>query len=282
MTIGTSSRLRLLATAACVLLLHARASADALWLGNDHLNTTILQTSTTGTVLQTVTVGNNTGLAIDPVANELFLSARTGGIQVRDLTTLAIQGTIPSPGSATNYEDLAWDGTSLYRADFFGAQVFRIDRTTGAETLFVSGFSGPVGVAYDSSDNTFWITSFILTQLRHYDASGMQLGSSIPLSLSGRAGGLGYDPTDDTLWLGSDERVFHITKGGGILGFFDTPEFGAAPGSRFVDGLEFERQQIQAVPEPASLVLLSLGVGGLLISMRLWRKRAHVAAPLQA
>lgn len=240
-----------------VLNVGAPASAAMLWLANDHLNTTILQTTTTGTVLQSIAAGNITGIAIDPVANELFLSSRTSAIGVRDLTTLAVTGSIPSGGSDANYEDLAWDGTSLYRGGFNSDRVYKIDRSTGAESIFVSDFNGVVGAAFDSSDNTLWVTSFQLGELRHYDSMGIQLGSAISLSGvlgSNRAGGLAYDPTDDTLWLGGDERVHHISKTGTSLGFFNTPEFGAAAGQRFVDGLEWQ------VPEPSSAVLYCLSL----------------------
>jgi hypothetical protein len=65
---------------------------------------------------------------------------------------------------------------------------------------------------------------------------------------------LGFDPRDNTLFIGTQGRVYHYdTIGTGTdLGFFDLPDR-----TQFVNGLEFDPAAATAVPEPTSLVLLS-------------------------
>src|SRR5262249_848638 len=49
-------------------------------------------------------------------------------------------------------------------------------------------------------------------------------------------GGLAFDPTDNSLYVGTFNKVFHYTTTGALLGSFTIP----GGDGRFVDGLEFE------------------------------------------
>jgi hypothetical protein len=112
----------------------------------------------------------------------------------------------------------------------------------------------------------FWVTDFFAATVSHYDALGTLLSSFASPSVNG--GGLAYDTTDGTLWIGDFGQVFHFTTTGVNLGSF------AAPTPDLVDGLEF--QGASAVPKPASLTLCGFGLVGLLGYA--WRRRHRAMA----
>lgn len=231
----------------------ARAIPDTLWLGNDRATSLdVLNVSKTGTVLRQFNAGSVTGVAVDPVANDLYLSDTSATIRQYDLATLGLETSITqSPGPSFG-EDMALAGSFLYRGDFSGDRVWEVDRSTGAATEFITGFDGVVGVAFDGTH--FWVSSFNSGIVRQYDATGTATGFEFTPSRpqGGSVAGLAFDPTDDTLWLGSNGRIYHYDLSGALLGSFGLPD------GRLVDGLDYE-----AVPEPSTALLLAAGLVGL-------------------
>ena len=122
----------------------------------------------------------------------------------------------------------------------------------------------PLGVTTDGAGG-FWVSGFGAAGqvLRHFNAS-FQADADIDTSdIVDGLGGLGFDPRDNTLFIGSLGKVFHYdTIGNGTdLGFFSLPDR-----NQFVDGLEFDAAATTAVPEPTSILLLgtvALAVAGI-------------------
>jgi hypothetical protein len=146
--------------------------------------------------------------------------------------------------------------------------IYRFDRDWSSPQLLPFNpliIGGTTGIAYDSSDDTFWV------------AIASPIGSAIPVvhitrggvQLSLFSGGIGsgnvalaYDRADDTLWLyvptpnASELRQFSTSDAPGFK-----PPLSTMPGIGFVAGMEFALQrQPLGIPEPASPVLLCSGL----------------------
>jgi hypothetical protein len=91
-------------------------------------------------------------------------------------------------------------------------------------------------------------------------------------------GGLAFDPTDGTLYIGTGDRVFHYTTTGTQLGSFDTPDL-ALDRVRFVDGLEFEANAVTpTIPEPSTITLVGLVLAAGVFALRRRRQCARDGA----
>ena len=145
-----------------------------------------------------------------------------------------------------------------FNLDWTDPQVFPL----GAAVI-----SGVTGIAYDSSDDTFWLasssTAGIVTVL-HVTRTGGFI-SAFPGG-QGPNVSLAYDRADDTLWvysgtlLASELRQYSTSDA-------PTAHFplSSQPGIGFVSGIEFQLQQSPAaVPEPATAGLLGTGLAVLL------------------
>jgi hypothetical protein len=279
--------------AALVLLLCGAASARAgpipnsLWIGADPFNssTGILNTDRLGNVLRSADpfgnggIGN--GIAVDVAGNLIYFSDE-GVQQKANLSTLAnIGGPIPQSPGGSLPEDMTFDSVNrvIYRTDYGLGLVNRIDPATNTvlSSFSVAGsrISGPVGIAYDGTG--LWVSGFNNNTIERFTLSGVDTGVGFALAANfigqgfSNAGGLGYDTTDNTLWIGTGNRVYHYDLAGNQLGFFATPEFNTGR-IRFVDGLEFEGPSSNPVPEPSGLVLLATVSVGLLGYVRRGRK----------
>jgi hypothetical protein len=222
----------------------AQPVPDTLWLGTDNTNTlNVINVSKTGTVLRNLGPREGTGLAIDPAAGILYVStSSTATIDKYNLSNLSSAGSITQSPNASFGEDMAFDGTSLYRCGVFENIVWKINPANGAATLFITTANGPIGIAFNGT--FFYVSEFNTGAVKQYTTAGVATGLQFtPGPLSGPVGGLGWDTVTNTLWLGSLSKVYNINPTtGAILSSFDTPQV------RFPDGLEYEAAAVVSTP----------------------------------
>ena len=247
----------LLAAASTV---HATSFPLSLWIGTDNGGSLVLNTDTSGNILRSVAV-ESVGFAID-VANDTiyFGTLGSGDITPRNLTTLTPGS--PITGPVAGQEDMTFDGSRIWRANLTNGTVDRINPANGVtEASFNPNFA-PLGVAWDGTG--LWVSEFIAGGLvQRFDPTGTPTGEVFNFAQGLLTGGLAWDTTDGTLWIGTYAEVFHYTTTGTQLGSFDV----TAQGGTFVDGLEFQG----AIPEPSTLTLVGLGL--VLAARRLPRRR---------
>ena len=232
--------------AVCVAPAFADITPGTLWIGNDgKASVGILNMTTTGTLLRSIANTTGIGLAIDESTNSLYVNAAGGG-GIYNLDTLATTGSFTLPHTS---EDITFAGGFIWSGDFSGNALDKVDPATG---LRVGGFSlgfTPLGLTEDGSGG-FWVSEFASgALLRHFDGSGNLLGTMDPTDITGFRGGLAYDSSDGTLFIGTFNNVYHYTTAGVDLGHFSTGD------SRFVDGLELSGGL--ATPEPKQVVVLA-------------------------
>ena len=246
-----------------------------LWVGNDtNASDPVLNVDRSGNTLRSGgSVGAN-GFAIDLSSNTIYygLGGFSGSsITPRDLGTLTT-GTSFSP-PAVFAEDMTFDGSRIWRADVLGSSVQKINPSTHlVESSFNPGF-GPVGIAWDGSG--LWVSQFLGPLVKRFDTSGNPTGQQFNVSgFADGAGGLAFDPTDGTLWIGdTNNKIHHFTTGGMELGSFTI----VGRNGSFIDGLEFEGEgpgggpPPSGVPEPTTLLLFGTTMAG--FGMARWRRR---------
>ena len=233
--------------AVCVAPAFADITPGTLWIGNDtNASLGILNMTTTGTLLRSIANTVGVGFAIDESTNSLYVNSAFTGGGIYNLDTLATTGSFTLPHSS---EDMTFAGGFIWSGDFFGHAIDQVDPATG---LRVGGFSvgfEPLGLTEDGSGG-FWVSEFASgAVLRHFDGSGNLLGTMDPTDITGIRGGLAYDPSDGTLFIGTSGAVYHYTTAGVDLGNFSIGD------GRFVDGLELSGGV--ATPEPKQVVVLA-------------------------
>lgn len=211
---------------------------NSLWIGTDNEcgNRKLMNVDRSGNVLREFTICDVTGIAIDPRAGTIYLghSGQYGDPQVitADLATLApIATNTPLIDPVYLQEDMAFDGTNLWRVGIVAGQLYQFSPADG-HTISTNtvGFRA-LGVAWDGK--TLWLSDNSSERVLTVAPDGTPTGQQF--SVPFRVGGLAFDTTDNTLWVGANGGVYHYTTNGVQLGSFQVP----FPGS-YVDGLEFQ------------------------------------------
>ncbi len=211
---------------------------NSLWIGNNGTSTfPILNTDRAGNELRRVDATEATGIAIDPVANRIYFGTGAGQITGRDLTNPALPLATLNP-PVTFASDMAFDGTYLWRTDSGNREVQKIDPNTGTVVFSFTPDVYVLGIAWDGSN--LWLSEYngFLGNERiiQYTPQGLPTGVAFPAPLGGaHVGGLAFDTSDNTLWIGSTDQVYHVDTTGTLLGSFSLPA-----SNRFIDGLEFQ------------------------------------------
>lgn len=227
------------------------ARANSLWLGTDNTNSRpVLNTTLAGVEIGRVNLTEATGIAIDLANNLIYFGTSAGQITGRNLNAPATTVSTINPATVFG-EDMAFDGTFLWRVDISAQLVLKINPSNGNIVFsFDPGFT-PLGLAWDGAN--LWVSQFTANGLvKQFTPLGAATGNQFITPLGGNtAGGLAFDTSNGTLWLGAFSTVYHLTTTGTLLGSFAVP----VPDGRFVDGLEFQGTRA-AIPEPASVFLL--------------------------
>ncbi len=171
----------------------------------------------------------------------------------------------PYPPVTGSFYDSASDGVNNFLVDL--RQVGTVWETNGSYAnpvrLFDIG-AGFLGITFDQIDNTLWISQFSGNAVRHYTLGGSLLGSFNVAGLSTLTS-LALDPADRTLWMGSqgtEGTFYQYSRAGALL---STQTYAALQSQNTLGG---EFRVTAAVPEPATLALLGLGLAGLGVSRR--------------
>ncbi len=222
----------------------AGAFDNTLWLGNNKgASLGVLNVNRAGKILRTIRDTEATGIAIDTKKNLIFFGGDVGQITARDLNSPALPIRTLNP-PVVNGRDMAFDGIFLWRTDTGNRTVQKINPITGAVVFkFLPAFY-VIGIAWDGQN--LWLSEYNgwkgNERIAQFTPKGVPTGVSFRTHLIDPinggfdlVGGLAFDSTDNTLWLGVRNRLVHYTTKGAVIG--SVPIAGTG---RFIDGLEFQ------------------------------------------
>ena len=155
------------------------------------------------------------------------------------------------------------DGAFNYSVAY-GGGVYRMERDwTAPVLLFTPVLTGALGITYDPSNNSLWVSEFSGTRVRNYALDGTELSTFDTGGITG-IGALALDYSDGTLWFGSQPNygTFYQYSRAGVQ--LQTQSYADMSSANMLGG-EFDLVGVAAVPEPGTLVLLAGGlalVGG--------------------
>lgn len=227
--------------------------ASTLWIGNDTTSPVERYTSS-GTFIDQWGITGATGTALDGIGfvYTVVPSGNDSVITKYDASGTAVAtihfttGTENGNGFPSWIEDMAYrSNTNTLWVSGFNGIIYNIDLSGNKLSEFDTGHTF-TGIA---TDGTYLYTTGGFDDdtvvKRNFDGT---IISTFSTGFSG-GGGIGYDASDSTLWVGYSGLVRHFDLSGTLLALFSTPTSGA-----FHDGLE--------VGEVGSLVTLAFPLPG--------------------
>ena len=151
------------------------------------------------------------------------------------------------------FDDGTTDGTYNYAWGHGTNTLEKFDSNWNhIERVFSLTGTARLGVTYDPTDDTFWLSSWGNYQVEHYNRSGTLLET---FATDRYTGALALDHTDNTLWLNvqATSTFKQYTKSGSLL---QTLNVSGLTGSIY--GGEFDFALSGAVPEPGTFILVML------------------------
>ncbi len=187
-----------------------------------------------------------------------------GSSYALDGTATGTVFTLPSP--IANAFDATTDGISNFLVDFTNQIVFRtnLDYTNPVALFSNLGGGSFLGITYDPTNNSLWLSQFGGTLVNDFSLTGSVLSSFTATTASGASlsslSSLALEYSTDTLWLGSQttEGTFYQYSKTGVL--LQTVTYANLTGQNTLGG-EFA---FGAIPEPSTYALFALGFTGLI------------------
>jgi hypothetical protein len=174
--------------------------------------------------------------------------------------------TPPLAGETSNrFYDGTSDGTQNYTVEYDSSPLGGEQKIIVTDAnwqnpalLFTIPGSAPkdsVGVAYDSTTNSLWISGFFTDVIANYMLDGTPL-SSFNTGITGMFA-LAFDPADGTLWFsqGGTNALYQFSTSGTLL---QSGIPSGLPNANFLSG---EFAVTSSVPVPAALPLFTSGLG---------------------
>jgi hypothetical protein len=170
------------------------------------------------------------------------------------------------PASVGNFYDGTTDGTRNFSVDFNTGNVYGMDRNWQGPSLLFTAIPNDLGITYDRTNNSLWLSKFGGGPITDYSLTGAVLSG-----FTGVGGGaLALDPADNTLWTVTQgsETFSQYTKTGTLL---QTKNYALPTGENILGGEFNIVTAASPVPEPSSVaafVFVALGISGLMFRAR--------------
>jgi hypothetical protein len=217
--------------------------------------------------------GNNEhAIAVDSTVRTVgYFQGAVGREYTLTGTTTGTTYTNPLPNSGIY--DGTTDGTFNYAVNYNDGVVYRFNSDwTTAVALFDAGTNTNfVGITYDSTNNSLWISGWGDTMVHNYTMDGTLLSSFSTGHITN--GALALDSADGTLWLRNFQTTGQFEQYSKTGTLLSTQDFALA--NTFGGEFAFTGGA-QAVPEPASLTMLGIGAFGTIGFA--WRRRKNKPA----
>jgi hypothetical protein len=230
----------------------------------------------TGTITTSALQGYDAGLAVTNTIKTIGANSMTDGTSPGYQYTLsgAYTGTtyaVPSAVPNAQFYDGTTDGTNNYAVDWNTGIVWKFNGSWANPTQLFTAASGALGIAYDTTNNTLWVSDYSYSDgtMYHYSLTGALLGSfSLNWNSNDTYEGLALDPADNTLWIWNGAAAFEqYSKNGALLSTFVLPSNFAYD---TIVGAEFA--EATPTPIPSALLLFGPGLAGLAFVRRKFGK----------